>query len=92
MRIFSIDNENALYTQAAMHGGCFDLQKIVDDDKENLFPSFHNENSVDNENALCPQAAIHGGCFDVLLQEFGCILECFASPMNCRSPYILNPC
>ena len=65
MRIFSIDNENALYTQAAMHGGCFDLQKIVDDDKENLFSSFHNENSVDNENALCPQAAIHGGCFDV---------------------------
>ena len=44
MRIFSIDNENALYTQAAMHGGCFDRQKIVDDDKENLFPSFHNEN------------------------------------------------
>ena len=30
------------------------------------------------------QAAIHGGCFDVLLSEFGCILECFASPMNCR--------
>ena len=30
------------------------------------------------------QAAIHGGCFDVLLSEFGCMLECFASPMNCR--------
>jgi hypothetical protein len=30
------------------------------------------------------QAAIHGSCFDVLLSEFGCMLECFASPMNCR--------
>ena len=30
------------------------------------------------------QAAIHGGCFDVLLSDFGCMLECFASPMNCR--------
>jgi len=34
-----IDNENALYTQAAIHGGCLDLQKIFDDDKENVFPS-----------------------------------------------------
>ncbi|KAJ1495163.1 phosphorylated CTD interacting factor 1 WW domain-containing protein, partial [Baffinella frigidus] len=30
------------------------------------------------------QAAIHGACFDVLLTEFGCALECFASPMNAR--------
>ncbi|EKX51571.1 hypothetical protein GUITHDRAFT_102834 [Guillardia theta CCMP2712] len=30
------------------------------------------------------QAAIHGSCFDTLMVEFGCWLECFASPMNCR--------
>lgn len=30
------------------------------------------------------QAAIHGGVFDALHDDFGCMAECFASPVNCR--------
>ncbi|TDH65314.1 hypothetical protein CCR75_006541 [Bremia lactucae] len=30
------------------------------------------------------QAALYEECFDVLLKEFDCDMECFASPLNCR--------
>lgn len=30
------------------------------------------------------QAALNEECFDVLLRHFGCAMECFASPLNCR--------
>lgn len=30
------------------------------------------------------QAALNEECFDVLLKEFDCKMECFASPLNCR--------
>ncbi|KAI2513234.1 Phosphorylated CTD interacting factor 1 WW domain [Fragilaria crotonensis] len=30
------------------------------------------------------QAALQGAVFDVLLRLYGCNLECFASPLNCR--------
>ncbi|CAI5717487.1 unnamed protein product [Peronospora destructor] len=30
------------------------------------------------------QAALNEECFDVLLKEFNCKMECFASPLNCR--------
>ncbi|CEG36430.1 Phosphorylated CTD interacting factor 1, WW domain [Plasmopara halstedii] len=30
------------------------------------------------------QAALNEECFDVLLEEFDCKMECFASPLNCR--------
>jgi len=30
------------------------------------------------------QAAIHSECFDILRQDMGVLVECFASPLNCR--------
>ncbi|ETO72570.1 hypothetical protein F441_11231 [Phytophthora nicotianae CJ01A1] len=30
------------------------------------------------------QAALNEECFDMLLKEFDCKMECFASPLNCR--------
>ncbi|CAI5742587.1 unnamed protein product [Hyaloperonospora brassicae] len=30
------------------------------------------------------QAALNEECFDVLLKDFDCKMECFASPLNCR--------
>ena len=32
------------------------------------------------------QASITSSAFDVLLEEFDCRMECFASPLNCRYP------
>merc|ERR1712136_454415 len=30
------------------------------------------------------QAALHGEVFDSLYNDFACLVECFASPLNCR--------
>jgi Phosphorylated CTD interacting factor 1 WW domain len=36
------------------------------------------------------QAALQGAVFDVLLMLYGCNLECFASPLNCRYERFLS--
>jgi Phosphorylated CTD interacting factor 1 WW domain len=36
------------------------------------------------------QAAMRGAIFDVLKNQFDCILECFASPLNCRYEHFLS--
>ncbi|CAE8641302.1 unnamed protein product, partial [Polarella glacialis] len=37
-----------------------------------------------HERAGGMQAALHGEVFDLLHEDFGCVAECFASPLNCR--------
>lgn len=36
------------------------------------------------------QSAVQGAVFDVLLKHYGCNMECFASPLNCRYERFLS--
>lgn len=77
-----------LYERTVMKGHIDDDDDITEELEEAVFRLLARYSSFQGAHYKAGgfQAAIHGECFDILRQQFGCKMECFASPMNCRWP------